>query len=177
MKAFFRLTLLFLAGLLLLPNPAAARCISRVVRAECEPLIGVKAVGLLTEVQEDAAALGVSKRALTETARKVIEGEMPRLQVEEDSNRAPQIHILVARLRHEGGASSIHLQVEVRDFAIQGDRLTWKPVWLRSYVIPASAGNPVPGLDKILKEGLTRLAADWRKAYPERSSSCGSTQR
>ena len=164
MKAFFRLPPLVLTGLLLLPNPTGARCITSAERPDCEPLIGAKVIGLLTEVQEGAATLGVSERDLMETARKVIQRAIPQLQVAEVSTRAPQIHIVVARLRHEGNASSIHLQVEVRDIAIQAGHFSWSRIWVKNYVLPVLAESPVPGLMKILEESLHRLAADWRRA-------------
>ncbi|MFQ5913707.1 MAG: hypothetical protein ACE5JS_11030 [Nitrospinota bacterium] len=166
MKLFVKVTgtLIFLAGGLFWADPGWSGCITPVDGPECQPLIGVKVVGLLTEVQEDAAVAKIAKGALSDTAFNTIRKLLPQIRIDDDPTRAPQIYILVAALHQKNSESALHLKVEVRDVGTQDGRLIWRPIWHTSYVIPAPARNPVSDLDDPLKESLAHLAADWRRA-------------
>ncbi|MBI2881445.1 MAG: hypothetical protein HYY21_07635 [Candidatus Tectomicrobia bacterium] len=155
------------AGLLLWSNPGGAGCVDFKVGPTCVHLAGVRVLGLLTEVEKDAAALGLSQVALSAAARETLHREIPQIRLEEELTRAPQIHISVSQLRHKDNESSLYLQVEVRDVAAREGRLSWTPVWQKGYVIPTSPGNPVLDLGKAIEESLQRLAADWRGANSE----------
>ncbi|MFQ5692312.1 MAG: hypothetical protein ACE5IM_04625, partial [Nitrospinota bacterium] len=99
--------LLYLTGWLLAPETGWAGCVSRVARPACKPLAGMGTVGLVIEVQEGAAALGISRATMRETARSAIRREIPRLRVEKDTHRAPQIRISAARRGRRDGPPSL----------------------------------------------------------------------
>jgi hypothetical protein len=158
--------LLSLAVILLTPAAGRARCVIPAPSPRCEPLIGLKTAGLRIEVRDSATGLGISEDTLRGLALETVQRLLPKLRIEENSNRSPQIRILVKGMGTNGLSRSIYLQTEVRGIEVQKGRLRWKPAWVKSFVVPASTENVDSEVESTLKDIFHRLAADWGRENP-----------